>query len=128
GGREDLAEIAARVAAEEIVIAIPSASGKTIAELAERCATTGLPFRTTRRVSELVEGRVTASGVRDLDVLDLLPRARLRFEDATLHAAATGKSIAIVGAGGTVGAALAMRALDFGAKRLLLVDRDDNAL
>jgi UDP-GlcNAc:undecaprenyl-phosphate GlcNAc-1-phosphate transferase len=128
GGRDELKEIAARTSAEEIVIAIPSASGETIAELAALCAATGLPYRTTRRVTELVEGRVTLDSIREVEVLDVVQRRERRFEDARVREAVAGKSIAIVGAGGTIGAAIALRAAAFSPARILLVDRDDNAL
>ena len=128
GGRDDLGEIASRTQAEEIVIAIPSASGAVLADLAARCAETGLPYRTTRRITELVDGRVTADAVRELDVLDVLQRRGVRVEDARVREAVSGRSIAVVGAGGTVGSAVAARAAAFGPSRLVLVDRDDNAL
>lgn len=128
GGSDSLEEIAARVNAEEIVIAIPSASGPRLAELATRCAATGLPFRTTRRITELVDGRVTAEAIRELDVLDVVARRKVRIEDARVRDAVAGRSIAIVGAGGTVGSAVAARAALFGPARLLLIDRDDNSL
>ncbi len=128
GGRADLAEAASRTGAEEILIAIPSASGAVLAELSAACAATGLPYRTTRRATELVDGRVTVAALRELDVLDLVQRHPTRIDDARLRSAVEGRTIAILGCGGTLGRALARRALDFGPRLLLLVDRDDNAL
>jgi len=128
GACDQLEEIAVRTGAQEIVIAIPSASGPLLAHLAARCAATGLPYRTTRRITELVDGRVTADAIRELDVLDVVQRRKVRIEDARVRDAVAGRSIAVVGAGGTVGSAVAARAALFSPSRLLLIDRDDNAL
>lgn len=128
GACDQLEEIAKAQNAEEIVIAIPSAAGPVLAELAARCAETGLPYRTTRRITELVDGRVTADAIRELDVLDVVARRKTRIEDARVREAVSGRVVAVVGAGGTVGSAVAARAALFGPARLLLIDRDDNSL
>ncbi|HVO29862.1 MAG TPA: hypothetical protein VMV18_03965, partial [bacterium] len=95
GTRAELAEIAARTQADEIVIAIPSASGAALAEIAESCAATGLPWRVTRGATQLVDGRGTLEQTRELEILDVLARRAPPIDDARVRAAVSGRAIAI---------------------------------
>ncbi len=61
-------------------------------------------------------------------VEDLLLRPSVRIDYERLETFVTGKSIIVTGGGGSIGAEICRRAVDFGASRLLVVENSEPAL
>ena len=74
GTRSTLVAAAQELDADAVIFAVPSASGHAIGQAQEAAQRAGLDFLVLPRVSELIEGRVTASDIRPVEIGDVLGR------------------------------------------------------
>ncbi len=130
--REDLARILDEVEPEEVVIAIPSASGELRARVVAACRERGIPVRTTPTVFELLQDgsgqlRVTRQ-LREVRVEDILGREPVRMELERVGAYLAGEVVLVTGAGGSIGSELCRQIARVGPRRLVLVDHAEDNL
>jgi FlaA1/EpsC-like NDP-sugar epimerase len=128
GDMANIHRIAARTRAEEIVIAIPTATAEQMRRIVECCKATGLKFRTVPGMGELINGRVTFSAIREVSYRDLLGREMVRLDTARIGAYLAGRSVLVTGAGGSIGAELCRQICRFGPGRLVLFERAESPL
>jgi FlaA1/EpsC-like NDP-sugar epimerase len=84
GTLNDLARAMVKYRIDEVVIAIPSAPGRVVRQVADVCRLKGLPFRTMPGIYELIGGIVSVNRLREVEITDLLrrePGAHRRDED-----------------------------------------------
>ena len=77
GSTAQLPEIVERLQVEEVLIAMPQAGGPALRTLAESCQRAGVPSRTMPGMFELLDGNVSVSRLRTVDVADLLRRPQI---------------------------------------------------
>jgi len=123
-----LIEAADRLAAQEILIAIPSARGSLIRRLVLQCKEAGLPFRIVPGLRAIIDGDVRFNQVRAVDVEDLLGRETVRFQAEAARAAVTGRSVMVTGAGGSIGGELCRQLVALEPSELLLLGRGENSI
>ncbi len=130
GGREAIGPAAFRYNADVLLIAIPSATGTTVRDIAEIGHRGGLTVRILPRLSEYVldDSEVAASDIRDLTLADFLPREELSIDLDGIAGYLTGKRILVTGAGGSIGSVLCRIIERFDPKKLYKLDLDENAL
>jgi FlaA1/EpsC-like NDP-sugar epimerase len=128
GGRNQLAEAAARTGAEVVVIAIAGGSGRVVRELTEAAERCGLVPKVVPSVRELLTGRAQIEGVRDPRISDLLGRRAVTTDVASVREHITGKRVLVTGAGGSIGAELCRQLHHLGPAELIMLDRDESAL
>ena len=81
GKLNDLARMVAQRRIDEVVIAIPSAPGGVIRQVADVCRLKGVPFRTMPGIYELIGGKVSVQRLREVEITDLLRREPARIND-----------------------------------------------
>jgi FlaA1/EpsC-like NDP-sugar epimerase len=128
GTVERLPDIVADHEVEEIVIAVPSASGAQMRRIVDRCKASGARFKTIPGVDQLIDGRVNVNQLRDVAIEDLLGRDPVRLDMAAISAAMRGHAVLVSGAGGSIGSELCRQVCRFAPSALLLVERTENAL
>ena len=107
--RGTLADIARLVRAYDInivLIAMPSASRKTMDQVVEVCNEVHVPCRTLPSLSELADGRVEVSRLRPVTVEDLLGREPVVLDTRAISEFLRGKRVLVTGGGGSIGAEL----------------------
>ena len=124
----NVARLADDLAAAEILIAIPSASGKRIREIIHHLSEAGLPFKTIPGFDHLVSGKVHVTQLRPVKVEDLLRRDRINLPGDPARALFRGKRVLVTGAGGSIGSELAVQVAQFEPRSLALVERSEYAL
>ena len=124
----NIAALADRLAADEALIAIPSASGKRIREIIAILAAADLKFKTIPGMDQLVAGKVHVTQLRPVNVEDLLRRQRIELPGDPVRALFRGRRVLITGAGGTIGCELASQVLQFEPATLVLVERSEFGL
>lgn len=128
GGIAELPAAAARVAADEILIAIPSATGVLIRRLVILCRRAGLPFKIVPGIRAIIEGDVRFEQVRPVAPEDLLGRESVTFHAGGARAVVEGRRVLVTGAGGSIGAELCRQLLALSPAELLLLGRGENSL
>jgi len=91
---------------DEVMIAIPSASGPQMLAMLGHCRTAGVACKTIPAVAELVEGNTLARQIRDVAVEDLLGRMPVRIEESRIRGTVEGKVVMVTGAAGSIGSEL----------------------
>ena len=112
---------------DEVVIAIPTAGGRTVRSVAERCQALGIPSRVMPGFYELLDGQVNVSRLRSVDITDLLRRPQV-MSQANPPAYLEGASVVVTGAGGSIGSELCRQVAHARPGRLLLLGHGENSL
>jgi FlaA1/EpsC-like NDP-sugar epimerase len=113
---------------QEVIIAIPSAHGRVIRQVADVCRTRGIPFRTMPGIYELIGGKVNVSRLREVEIADLLRREPASINDRMIGASLGGKQVLITGAGGSIGIELCRQVARWGPSSLILLGHGENSI
>lgn len=128
GSVEEVPRIVQRRAADEIIIAIPSATADQMARIHQLCKPAGVPIKMLPSLRDLLTGRVTMSQTRPLDVKDLLGRPVITTDLKDLAAHFRGATVVVTGAAGSIGSELCRQLARYEPACLLLVDQDESGL
>ena len=114
---------------DEILIAVPSASGEFRRTVVTTTRELGVPVKTLPGLHELISGEIDlAVQIRPVQVEDVLGRDPV---DVDLDSAAPyveGKTVLVTGAGGSIGSELCRQLTRLGPQRLILVELGETAL
>ena len=113
---------------DEVIIAIPSAAGKILRQVAEVCRQQGVAFRTMPGLYELLGGAVNVSRLREVDIADLLRREPVQMDTTALGAVLHGKTILVTGGGGSIGRELCRQIAQAQPAKLLLLGHGENSI
>ncbi len=122
GGTDKLGEIARRVGAEMLLIAMPSADKQQMRGIVTRCEATGLPFRTVPRLDDVVSGRAQFNELKEVAIEDLLGRDPVKLEWNAIRRSLTGQRVLITGGGGSIGSELCRQVARLGASELTILE------
>jgi FlaA1/EpsC-like NDP-sugar epimerase len=124
----NIGEIAEATRASEVLIAIPSASGKRIREIVHHLSAAGLQFKIMPGIDRIVSGKVHVTQLRPVHVEDLLRRKRVDIPGDPVRELFKGKRVLVTGAGGTIGSELSSQIAQFEPQKLVMVERSEFAL
>ncbi len=128
GTTEELPRLIAKHDVAHILIAIPSATGRQMQKIIERCRECNVDFRTLPALSDIIDGSVSFTSMRGVRLEDLLAREPVRLDLNTIRSKFEGKCVFITGAGGSIGSELARQVARFSPGRLVLFDRSESDL
>ncbi|WP_041444846.1 nucleoside-diphosphate sugar epimerase/dehydratase [Syntrophobotulus glycolicus] len=128
GSREEIPEVVRKYKVDEIIIAIPSASGETIRELVEICKGTKATLKILPGVYDIIGGKLNVSAIRNVQVEDLLGRDPVSVDLEEVAGYLKGQVILVTGAGGSIGSELCRQILRFGPEKLILAGRGENSI
>jgi FlaA1/EpsC-like NDP-sugar epimerase len=114
---------------DEVIIAIPSASGEARQRVVNVCRDESVPVKTLPAVHELISGDVNLSRrLREVQVEDVLGREAVDLDLASIAQYLSGATVLVTGAGGSIGSEVCRQVAGLGAGRIVLVDHAENAL
>ena len=114
-----------KYAVQEVVIAIPSASGDNMRRIYELCLQSGAKVRTIPSVDTLIQGQVELHHIRDIAIEDLLRRNPVLLNTEHLNHLIAGKVILVSGAGGSIGSELCRQICRFMPERVILLEHSE---
>jgi FlaA1/EpsC-like NDP-sugar epimerase len=117
-----------RPTVEEIIIAMPSATGPQMREALANCRAARIPCKTVPSVEELLNGKVLTAQVRNVSVQDLLGRKPVKLDEAPVRASIVGRSILITGAAGSIGSELCRQVARFEPECLVAFEQAESDL
>ena len=128
GTTQDLPRLVRELAIDHVVISIAFASRRDFRRLLNVCEQIPVRVRVIPGLSEILQGRVQVSRVRDLEIEDLLGREPVRLDEEGMRRFLAGKRVMVTGAGGSIGSELARQVARLRPSSLLLVERAEFAL
>ncbi len=128
GGLDLLGKISQRRGIDEVLIAIPSATGAQMRRITELCKRLGLCSRTLPDLADIIEGRVSVRNLRDVKYEDLLRREPVKLEAAEIRQYVQGKTVLVTGAGGSIGSELCRQLSRCDPAELILLDAGESNL
>ncbi len=127
GGRDKIIEYADLYEIDEIIMAMPSASRQSISQILDICKETNCKLRSLPGMYQLVNGEVSVSKLRDVEVEDLLGRDPIEVDLDSILDYVQGKTILVTGGGGSIGSEIMRQVAGHNPKRLILVDIYENS-
>jgi FlaA1/EpsC-like NDP-sugar epimerase len=128
GKRQDLPRLVEDYGVKEIIIAIPSAPGRVIREIVDICSTTSAKLRILPGMYELIDGRVSVSQIREVQVEDILGRKPVQVDLEAMAGYLAGRVVLVTGAGGSIGAELCRQVARFRPQKLVLLGHGENSI
>ena len=126
GTRNDILHAVQEYEVTEIIYAIPTATAEERAEILNICKESGCKLKTVPGIYQLVNGEVSVSKLRDVDVLDLLGREPIKINNEEVFSMIQGKTILVTGGGGSIGSELCRQIARHEPKQLVIFDIYEN--
>ncbi|ODU46632.1 nucleoside-diphosphate sugar epimerase/dehydratase [uncultured Aquimonas sp.] len=125
GDLDQLAQIAREVAAEMLLIAMPSASNQQMQRAVERCEDSGLPFRTVPRLQDVIDGRSSFNQLKEVAIEDLLGRDPVALDWTAIRTGLSGRRVLVSGGGGSIGSELCRQVARLGVSSLIVLEQSE---
>ena len=126
GSREDIIETVNLFNINEIIIAMPSVAKKTIREIVKMCNETDCNLKILPGVYQLMNGEVSVSQLRHVEVEDLLGRDSIKVDLYSIMGYVKDKVVLVTGGGGSIGSELCRQLAAHKPKQLIIVDIYEN--
>src|SRR6266436_2663202 len=128
GTIEELEILVENNPAEEILIAIPSASGKQMRRITDACQKAKLPFKTVPTLSDIICGEASINQFREVRLEDLLGRETVQIDLDAVRNEIAARTVIVTGAAGSIGSELCRQILDYCPARLVCLDQSETGL
>ncbi len=128
GDRRHLADVVAARNIDLVVIAMPTAPGRVIREIAESCRQADVLVRTIPGLYEILGGAVKVSAIRQVQLEDLLRRDPVKIDLDQVGGYIGGTRVLVTGAGGSIGSELCRQIARFKPQKLILFDLSEHNL
>lgn len=130
GSGENLAMLAEKLRADEVIISMATASPATLARTLAKCRRANLPAKIIPSLQEILKGRVRISQLRETRMEEILGRESVEMLEFKEVAGATyeQKRILVTGAGGSIGSELVRQLLRLAPSKIAILDKDENSI
>jgi FlaA1/EpsC-like NDP-sugar epimerase len=125
GPPESIQRFRRTLAFEEVIIAMPSASPKRLAEIVSLLQKQGIKYVTVPGIDQLTAGNVSVSQLRNVRIEDLLGRDPVDLRVDEIAGVLKDRIVMITGAGGSIGSELCRQVANFQPGRLLLLEQSE---
>lgn len=128
GGVDALQDCIERTRAEELLIAVASASAEEMQRIVDLCQKSKTRFKVLPSMGEIIKGKLSVTASRDISYKDLLGRPAVKLDQQEIGRYLTGQTILVTGAGGSIGSELCRQIIRFAPKRIILLDAGEENL
>jgi FlaA1/EpsC-like NDP-sugar epimerase len=129
GTTEELAHILRDNRPDEVLLAMPSASGEVRRRVVNVTREGNVPVKTLPGLYDLISGESDlATQIRPVQVEDVLGREPVEVDLESSAAYLKGETVLVTGAGGSIGSELCRQIARVGPQRLILVDQGETPL
>ena len=111
-----------------VLLALPSASRAQKAQIIQNLSVLGVKVLTLPTLSELAEGKLTISDLKEVQIEDLLAREITQPNEILLNKNTRNHCVLVTGAGGSIGSELCRQVLKRNPSKLVLVEISEVAL
>lgn len=128
GAVDQLPEILALEPADEVLIAVPSASGAQMRRFVEICNRAKISFRTVPALKDIIAGQIAVSQLREVSLEDLLGRQPVQIDLEAVRREIAGRTVVVTGAAGSIGSELCRQIIEYNPARLICLDQNETGL
>jgi FlaA1/EpsC-like NDP-sugar epimerase len=128
GGIDHLRALVRKHKIEEIIVAIPSAQGKMLQRIVASCEKAKIQVKTLPCISDIIDGKVAVSQIKNVDIEDLLGRDPVVLDEKGISGYLTGKRVLITGAAGSIGSEICRQVAKFNPSKIILFDNAETPL
>ena len=126
GGRQEIPDAVKKYQVNKIIFAIPTCDGQDRKEILDICSKTGCRVQAVPGMFQLVNGEVSVSKLRDVELQDLLGRDPIQVNLEEICRYISGKVVMVTGGGGSIGSELCRQIVKHRPKRLVIFDIYEN--
>ncbi len=126
GMKKDIIECATIYKIQEIIIAMPSATKKSISEIADICKETSCSLKILPGIYQFMNDEISISKLRDVEIGDLLNRDLIKVNMDSIKMYTKDKVILVTGGGGSIGSELCRQLAQRNPKQLIILDIYEN--
>jgi FlaA1/EpsC-like NDP-sugar epimerase len=112
----------------EIIIAMPSATGRQMRAATANCRAAGVPFKTVPSLGELLDGKIHTRQLREVSVNDLLGRQPVSIDESKIAETIAGRVVLITGGCGSIGSELSRQVARFNPRKLVILDQAESEM
>jgi FlaA1/EpsC-like NDP-sugar epimerase len=123
-----LADVLGRQQIDEVLLAIPSATRARRREIIAALQARNVRVRSLPSVANIIDGRVSVSDLREVEVEELLGRDPVAPNEILMGRTLVGKRVLVTGAGGSIGSELCRQIIRCRPSQLVLVDHAEYSL
>jgi FlaA1/EpsC-like NDP-sugar epimerase len=129
GKISDIPDVVKRYNIKQLIIALPSVSGKKIKEAVGLGKKAGIwKIKIIPPLNEIIKGGVSFKNLKDVDVEDLLGRQEVILDRKQIEKFIKNKIVLITGAAGSIGSELCRQVAKFEPKIAVLLDQDETGI
>ncbi|MBE6021246.1 MAG: polysaccharide biosynthesis protein [Clostridiales bacterium] len=128
GTRKDIPRLVRRYKVDEIFIALPSANKKEIEVIMAECSKTNCQVKILPAMHELIDGKVSVSKLRNVDIDDLLGRESVEINSKEITDSFKGRIVLVTGAGGTMGSEICRQVGKYLPRKIIGLDASENGI
>lgn len=126
GGADDIPALVTKYSADQILIAMPSASSEQRKRILDICKETGCEMMILPGIYQIIRGDVSISQLKEVDVNDLLGRDAVDVDVDSIMGYVKDKVVLVTGAGGSIGGELCRQIASHKPKQLIMLDIYEN--
>lgn len=126
GGRDSIKELVKKEDIDLILVALPSAQENQKREILQICNETNCEIKVLPGIYQLVSGSVSMSGMKDVQIEDLLGRDPVKIFSNETFDYLNDKVVLVTGGGGSIGSELCRQIAQYGPKLLIIFDIYEN--
>ena len=128
GTVDQMADVIRGNPVDEVLIAVPSATGPQMRRFIEICNQTNMKYRTIPALKDIIAGQISISQFRDVNLEDLLGREPAKIDLLAVRQHIAGQTVLVTGAAGSIGSELCRQILDYVPARLVCLDQNETGL
>ena len=128
GGRDKIIECADIFSIDEIIVAMPSITRGELSHILDICKETNCKLRSLPGMYQLVNGEVSISKLRDVEVEDLLGRDPIEIDLGSILGYVKEQKVLVTGGGGSIGSELCRQIASHHPAELIILDIYENSV
>lgn len=126
GNRYSILNMVVKYGITRIIYAIPNTTAANRKDILNICKESGCRLQALPGIYQLINGEVSVSKLRDVDILDLLGREQIRVNNEEILHTICGKTVLVTGGGGSIGSELCRQIARSAPARLIIFDIYEN--
>ena len=128
GMTEELETIATKLGTEQVLITTSALPENTLNDTIKVCQKLGIHYKKVASIFDISSKQIQITQITDFQISDLLERAAVPLDLASMENMIHNKRVLVTGAGGSIGSELCRQIIQFKPSNLIMIDIGENYL